>query len=118
MIGQTLLAVSRSFGGDIEWTLRNALADGAPKSGDHREIDRHFGKDAQVIKAILDPFVDALDETIPGFKRWMMITGYANDKDFVLALLNWQQSLVKPTAGERVKIMRGIADRCPIPATA
>jgi hypothetical protein len=118
MIGQILLAVSRSFGGDIEWALRNALSDGAPKSGDYREVDRYFGKDAEIIAAILDPFMAALDEIIPGFKRWVMVSGYANDKDFILALLKWQQSLVKPTSGERVKIMRGIADQCLKPAAA
>lgn len=112
MMGDVLLAVARPFGGDIEWTLRNALHDGAPKSGDYREIDRNFGKDAKTIRDILDPFMTALDQVIPGFKMWSMVSGYANDKDFILALLKWQQSLVKPTSGERVKIMRGIAAEC------
>jgi hypothetical protein len=88
-----LLALTRPLGGNVQTLMRFALESGAPRDRDAHESVRYFGPELPLIVKMLGSLVVALDEVIPDFKQWMVLTRFGNDKDFILALLAIDRAL-------------------------
>lgn len=118
---QAMLALTHPFGGDAERFMRYALERNAPRSGDVETAIRYFGTELPLIQEMLAPLINAIEEMLPDFVLWIGVMGFAQDKDFIVALQKLHaalSALPPPKGSDKQNIFRSIADTMPVPAVA
>lgn len=60
---------------------------------------RYFGKDLDLYLKVTAQMVDNLEVAMPGFKRWLEVTGFGNDKNFIKGFIRW----IVPENGAQVE---------------
>lgn len=83
-------AVALDGGPSARFHIRNAL-DNGPSRGGAAETIRYFGTELDVKLAITAQIVDALEISVPGFKKWLELTGFANDKTMIRGFVAWAE---------------------------
>ncbi len=112
-----LLVMARVWGDDAADELRKALQAGVTTTLDQTSM--YFGRDLPIVQEILKPLLEMISKTLPGFDAWMAVTGLGDDRDFILALINWQRVVVKapkPSGKDRREIFAGIAAKARLEA--
>ena len=104
--------LSVPFGDPVHRMIRAALRNGRPLAGDRQATMAYFGADLPLIQTLIKPLVEAINGILPGFGAWLRASRFGDDKDFVLALLEWVRAVteVAPMRGsERSGVARTIA---------
>jgi hypothetical protein len=108
----SLLGMARVWGDDAEDVLRQALQNSKPSPNSALISLQYFGPDMPIVQEILNPLREMIGKMLPGFDVWMTVTNFGDDKEFILALVNWQRVIVKapkPSGKDRREIFAGIA---------
>jgi hypothetical protein len=87
---QGLLDAAGTVSPKVRWHIDKALRNG-PSRGGYPEAQAHFGGD--LIEKLLPtaPIIDTLEVAMPGFKRWLEFTGFADCKHMIAAFLAWAE---------------------------
>lgn len=101
-------AVAQDGNPSARFHIGNALEKG-PSRGGVQESIAYFGKEIDVKLAITAGIVDALEITMPGFKRWLQLTGFGNDKTMIRGFVAWAEH--KNGIGRVNSSARAIAER-------
>jgi hypothetical protein len=97
-------AMSRQANAAASFHIRNALANGPSRGGVDESI-KYFGADLNIKLALTAEIVDALEISAPGFKKWLELTGFANDKTMIRGFVEWAEF-----KNGRGKVMTNLAD--------
>jgi hypothetical protein len=88
---KALLEAVRTLGGaTAAFHIRNAL-DNGPRPGGALEAMKYFGAELDVKLALTAQIVDALEISVPGFKKWLNLTGFGNDKTMIKGFVAWAE---------------------------
>jgi hypothetical protein len=77
-----LLEGSKAGGHRAQWHIRNALENG-PSRGGVAESIAYFGDRLDALLKMTAMVVDGMEITVPGFKTWLVETGFGNDKTMI-----------------------------------
>lgn len=83
-------AALQDAGKTARWYLARAL-DNGPSRGGVRETMAHFGAELNVKLALTAEIVDGLEISVPGFKKWLELTGFANDLTMIKGFVAWAE---------------------------
>jgi hypothetical protein len=83
-------AVARDGGATARRLIVRALEQG-PSRGGARETINHFGAELGVKLALTSEIVDGLEIAVNGFKKWLELTGFANDLTIVKGFVAWAE---------------------------
>jgi hypothetical protein len=72
------------------WHFRNALDAGPDREGAQGAI-RYFGNDLDLVLKLTAQMVDVCEVAMPGFKKWLHVTGYGNDKTMIRGFAKWAE---------------------------
>lgn len=70
--------------------FRIALGAGPDRDGVQGAI-RYFGNDLDLKLKLTAQMVDNLEVAMPGFKRWLEVTGFGNDKRMIRGFVAWAE---------------------------
>lgn len=70
--------------------FRNALDAGPDREGAQGAI-RYFGNQLDLNLKLTAQMVDNLEVAMPGFKRWLQVTGFGNDKTMIKGFVKWAE---------------------------
>jgi len=70
--------------------IRNALDQG-PSRGGVQETISYFGDELDVKLKLTAQIVDGLEISVPGFKKWLELTGFGNDKAMIRGFVAWAE---------------------------
>lgn len=104
-LGEALVADANKT---ARWYIHRALANG-PSRGGVRETMAHYGEGLNVHLALTADIVDGLEITVPGFKKWLELTGFANDLTMIKGFVAWAE--YKNGAGRVISTVRPAFDR-------
>lgn len=65
--------------------------DKGPRPGGAREAMQHFGNELNVKLALTAEIVDGLEISVPGFKKWLELTGFGNDLTMIKGFVAWAE---------------------------
>ena len=88
---KALVEVVTKDGGKTARNLIVCALDRGPSRGGAMQTMRHFGKELSTKLALTAQIVDAMEITRPGFKRWLELTGFANDLTMVKGFVAWAE---------------------------
>jgi hypothetical protein len=97
-------AAARQANAAARFHIRNALHNG-PSRGGAAESIKFFGNELDVKLALTAEIVDALEISAPGFKKWLELTGFGNDKTMICGFVEWAEF-----KNGRGKVMTNLAD--------
>lgn len=83
-------AAAVDAGRSARWLISKALSNG-PSRGGVRETMNHFGAELNVKLALTAEIVDGLEISVPGFKKWLELTGFANDLTMIKGFVLWAE---------------------------
>ncbi len=72
------------------WYFHIAL-DAGPDRGGAAAAIKYFGKDLDLTLKLTAQMVDNLEVAMPGFKAWLHVTGYGNDKTMIKGFAKWAE---------------------------
>jgi hypothetical protein len=78
------------------WYIHRALNNG-PSRGGVRETMAHFGHELNVKLALTAEIVDGLEISMPGFKKWLELTGFGNDLNMIKGFVAWAEYRCRKT---------------------
>lgn len=84
-------AVAQDGGQTARWYIIRALDQG-PSRGGAMEAMRHFGDGLNVKLALTAEIIDGLEIAKPGFKKWLELTGFANDVTMIKGFVAWAEA--------------------------
>jgi hypothetical protein len=97
-------AAARQANAAARFHIRNALHNGPSRGGADESI-KFFGAELDVKLALTAEIVDALEISAPGFKKWLELTGFANDKTMIRGFVEWAEF-----KNGRGKVMTNLAE--------
>jgi len=97
-------AAARQANFAARFHISNALHNG-PSRGGAAESIKFFGSELDVKLHLTAEIVDALEVSAPGFKKWMELTGFGNDKTMIRGFVEWAEF-----RNGRGKVMTNLAD--------
>lgn len=65
--------------------------DNGPSRGGVRESMAFFGAELNVKLALTAEIVDGIEIAVPGFKKWLELTGFANDLTLIKGFVAWAE---------------------------
>lgn len=68
-----------------------AALDAGPSRGGAMETMRHYGPHLNVNLALTADIIDGLEIAAPGFKKWLELTGFANDLAMIKGFIAWAE---------------------------
>jgi hypothetical protein len=83
-------AAARDSNWASRWLIRNALEAG-PSRGGAEESIKYFGDKLDLKLKLTAEIVDALEISAPGFKKWLQLTGFGNDKMMIRGFVEWAE---------------------------
>lgn len=103
---QGLWAAASKAGPKVAWFIHRSLRDGPSLKG-AAETMEYFGSRLDEVMTLTAPIVDTLEVAMPGFKRWLEITGFGNDKTMFKGFVKWAENREKFTgAGDILESTR------------
>jgi hypothetical protein len=90
------------------WYIHRALSKG-PSRGGVKETMAHFGTELNVKLALTADIVDGMEIAVPGFKKWLELTGFANDLTMIKGFVAWAE--FKNGAGRVIPGVRSAFER-------
>jgi hypothetical protein len=90
-----LMTLAASFGPRIEGLMKEALQSGDPRGGGIEETRKFFGQNFEAACYVVAPVVVAIDNMVPGFKDWLEVTGYGDDRYMMVACLEIANALAR-----------------------
>lgn len=103
---QGLWAAAAKAGPKVRWHIHHALRDGPSYRG-AAETMEYFGARMQEVMVLTAPIVDTLEVAMPGFKAWLEISGFGNDKTMFKGFVKWAEHREKFTgAGDILEATR------------
>ena len=85
-----LLAGAKDAGPKALWYIRRSL-DAGPSRGGAQEAMAHFGPELDVSLKMTAMIVDGLEISVPGFKKWLVDTGFGNDLNMIKGFVRWAE---------------------------
>jgi len=86
-----LIELVRADGGrQARWHIEKALANG-PSRGGYAEALSFFGNEFDLKCKLTAPIVEACEVSLPGFGRWLELTGFGNDKSMICGFVAWAE---------------------------
>lgn len=73
------------------WYIQRSLRNGPSKYG-AQETTRHYGNQMDAVMHLTAPIVDTLEVAMPGFKRWLEVTGFGNDLTMFKGFVKWAEA--------------------------
>lgn len=86
-----LLKAAATVSPKVRWQFDKALRNG-PSRGGYPEAAAYFGGDLIEKLVPTAPIIDMLEVAMPGFKRWLEFTGFADCKHMIRAFLAWAEA--------------------------
>jgi hypothetical protein len=83
-------AVARD-GSRKAWRLIVQSLDNGPSSKGYIETVQYFGNELDAKLRITAQIVDGLEIAVPGFKKWLEVTGFGNDKTMTRGFVAWAE---------------------------
>ena len=83
-------AAARQANFAARFHISNALHNG-PSRGGAAESIKFFGAELDVKLHLTAEIVDALEISAPGFKKWLQLTGFGNDKTMIRGFVEWAE---------------------------
>ncbi len=80
----------RHGGSRARWYIHNALMAG-PSSGGVKEAMEYFGDELDLKLKLTAGVVDGIEVSLPGFKKWLELTGFGNDKTMIRGFVCWAE---------------------------
>jgi hypothetical protein len=90
-----LLIVAQAFGPKVFGLMRDALQGAEPRGGGIEETRKFFGENFEAACYVCAPVVVAIDNMVPGFKDWLEVTGYGDDRLMMVACLEIANALAR-----------------------
>lgn len=87
---RALLAAAKDAGPKAAWYVRRSLEQG-PSRGGAAEAIAHFGAELDGLLKTTAQIVDGLEISVPGFKRWLVDTGFGNDVNMIKGFVKWAE---------------------------
>lgn len=97
-------AAARQANAAARFHIRNALTNG-PSRGGAAEAMQFFGTELDLKLALTAEIVDALEISAPGFKKWLQLTGFGNEKTMIRGFVEWAEY-----KNGRGKVMTNLAE--------
>jgi len=72
------------------WLISNALSNG-PSRGGVQETISYFGDELDAKLKLTAQIIDGLEISLPGFKKWLELTGFGNDKTMIGGFVAWAE---------------------------
>jgi hypothetical protein len=73
------------------WFIHRALRNG-PSTKGAAETMRFYGTNLEIMMYATAPIVDALEVAMPGFKQWIVVTGFGNDLTMFKGFVRWAEA--------------------------
>lgn len=83
-------AVAQDGGPSARFHIRNAL-DNGPSRGGADEAMQYFGDELWTKLMLTAQIVDGIEISVPGFKKWLQLTGFGNDKTMIKGFVAWAE---------------------------
>lgn len=83
-------ACAQDGGKTARWYIVRAL-DHGPSRGGVRETMSYFGVELNIKLALTAEIVDGIEISVPGFKKWLELTGFANDLTMIKGFIAWAE---------------------------
>lgn len=83
-------AVAQDGGKTARHLIHRALDQG-PSRGGALEAMRYFGPELQCKLELTGDIIDGLEIAVNGFKRWLELTGFANDVTMIRGFVAWAE---------------------------
>lgn len=83
-------AVAQDGGPKGRRYIAQALEKG-PSRGGKAETELYFGGELPIRLAITAQIVDGIEISVPGFKKWLELTGFGNDKTMIKGFVAWAE---------------------------
>jgi len=83
-------AVHSDGGATARSLIMNALEQG-PSRGGAVEAMRFFGPELQTKLALTAEIIDGMEIAVNGFKKWLELTGFANDVTMIRGFVEWAE---------------------------
>ena len=94
----------RHAGETARFHIRNALSNG-PSAGGAAEAMKYFGAELDIKLKISAGVVDGVEVSLPGFKKWLEMTGFGNDKTMIRGFVAWAEFVAcKPRVDSAIKL--------------
>lgn len=98
-----LMEAARHGGSRARFYIRNALSNG-PSAGGIAESVEYFGDALDLNLKITAGVVDGLEVSLNGFKKWLEITGFGNDKTMIRGFVVWAEYVAaRPRVDSAIK---------------
>lgn len=101
-------AAAVDAGRSARWLIDKALNNGPSRGGVKETVD-HFGEGLNVKLALTAELVDGIEISVPGFKKWLELTGFANDLTMIKGFIAWAE--FKNGQGRVIPTVRPAFDR-------
>jgi hypothetical protein len=86
-----LKAAAATVSVKVGWAIRTALDEG-PRPGGAKEAIAYFGAELDLKLKLTAPIIDLLEVSMPGFKRWLVATRFADDRHMIAAFVQWAET--------------------------
>lgn len=83
-------AVAQDGGQKARRYIRQALENG-PSRGGVNETLQYFGAELWTKLTLTAQIVDGIEISVSGFKKWLQLTGFGNDKTMVKGFVAWAE---------------------------
>jgi len=91
------------------WHFRNAL-DLGPDRGGAQAAMKYFGADLDLTLKLTAQMVDVCEVAMPGFKKWLHVTGFGNDKNMIKGFVKWAEYEMAKQAEHILPAVRKVID--------
>lgn len=85
-----LMEAARHGGSKARFYIRNALSNGPSPRGAAEAIG-YFGAELDLKLKLTAYVVDGLEVSLNGFKKWLELTGFGNDKTMIRGFVAWAE---------------------------
>lgn len=88
---KALLNACAQDGNKTAWRLFHKAIHAGPSTGGAVEAMRYYGGTLQANLLLTAEIIDGLEIAVPGFKKWLELTGFANDLTMIKAFVAWAE---------------------------
>jgi hypothetical protein len=85
---------ARHGGSKARFYIRNALSNGPSPRGAIEAME-YFGAELDLKLKLTAGVVDGLEVSLPGFKKWLELTGFGNDKTMIRGFVAWAEYVAR-----------------------
>ena len=98
-----LMEAARHGGTRARWLIKNALSNGPSTNGIAESI-AYFGDELDLKLKLTAGVVDGIEVSLNGFKKWLELTGFGNDKTMIRGFVAWAEYVAgRPRVDSAIK---------------